>query len=345
MEIYFAAGLSKDDVNYFKQKHRILSYYMDGRSLELSYLKEGMFLNNPDIGDIQIFLDSGAFSAFTKGVDVDIYEYIDYIKRHKDHLHLYANLDVIGDSAATWKNQKIMERAGLSPLPCFHYGEHTKWLKKYIRNYEYIALGGMVPIQSQQLQMWLDDLFENYICGKDGLPRVKVHGFGMTTQSLILRYPWYSIDSTSWAIAGGIGDIMVPVVTWGIYDFQKQPLLVNVSNRPGSVNTTTKGKHFEHCSEKVKEYVLQYINSLGYVMGKSIFRKVKQTHKLKINEAWAEPKSDVSRRLLEIKKEIGISNSHQIRKLVNIHFYNQLGESCPKWPWAYKPKRKAKFNI
>ena len=33
---------------------------------------------------------------------------------------------------------------------------------------------------------------------KDGKPKVKVHGFGMTTRELLFRYPWASVDSTSW---------------------------------------------------------------------------------------------------------------------------------------------------
>ena len=49
---------------------------------------------------IKWFLDSGAFSAFTQGAEIDIQEYIEFIKEHKDYLEAYANLDVIGDAEA-----------------------------------------------------------------------------------------------------------------------------------------------------------------------------------------------------------------------------------------------------
>ena len=75
---------------------------------------------------VDLFLDSGAFSAMTQGVKIDIYEYIDFIKEHEDVLEVYANLDVIGSAEGTWKNQMIMEEAGLKPLPVFHYGEDEK---------------------------------------------------------------------------------------------------------------------------------------------------------------------------------------------------------------------------
>ena len=140
---------------------------------------------------VNLFLDSGAFSAFTQGVEIDIYEYCSFIKKNKKYIETYAVLDVIGSAEKTWENQRIMEKAGLSPLPCFHFGEDIKWLKKYVKKYDYMALGGMVPISSKDLKVWLDDLYSNHLCDKDGMPKIKVHGFGMTSLSLMLRFPWY----------------------------------------------------------------------------------------------------------------------------------------------------------
>lgn len=141
---------------------------------------------------VELFLDSGAFSAESQKVHIDINEYIDFIKEHEEVIDVYANLDVIGNAEATWKNQMIMEKAGLKPLPVFHYGEDLKWLKKLLdKGYSYISLGGMVPISTKDLFHWLDDLFSNYLTDHSGMPIVKVHGFGLTVLRLMLRYPWY----------------------------------------------------------------------------------------------------------------------------------------------------------
>lgn len=150
---------------------------------------------------INLFLDSGAFSAWTQGVNIDIQDYIAFIKEHQDVIEVYANLDIIsrGNSTMdkkqaaekTLENQRIMEEAGLSPLPVFHVGEVFSYLQYYINNYEYIALGGMVGKQKSTLIPWLDDCFGQFICDKKGNPKVKVHGFGLTSLSLMLRYPWY----------------------------------------------------------------------------------------------------------------------------------------------------------
>lgn len=141
---------------------------------------------------VELFIDSGAYSAWSQGKEIDINEYIKFIKEHEALIDVYANLDVIGDAEATWHNQMIMEKAGLKPLPVYHYGEDEKWLKRILaKGYDYISLGGMVPISTGDLIHWLDYLFKTYLCDAEGMPKVKVHGFGLTSLRLMLRYPWF----------------------------------------------------------------------------------------------------------------------------------------------------------
>ena len=163
----------------------------------------------------QVFLDSGAFSAFTKGVDVDLPAYCDYVKRnldiieHVDGIPLASVLDGIGDPLKTWQNQQAMERLGVRPLPCFHYGEDERYLEWYLANYDYITLGGMVPISTKDLLIWLDRIWDKYLTDGAGRPRIRVHGFGLTTFKLMKRYPWYSVDSSSWVQAAANGAIVL----------------------------------------------------------------------------------------------------------------------------------------
>lgn len=158
----------------------------------------------------KVFLDSGAFSAFTKGVKVDIKKYCRYIQANEDIIECASVLDAIGDPQGTFENQAEMERLGTRPLPCFHYGEDERYLEYYVANYEYITLGGMVPISTPQLKFWLDRLWEKYLTDGAGRPKIKVHGFGLTTVSLMSRYPWYSVDSSSWVQIAANGNIIHP---------------------------------------------------------------------------------------------------------------------------------------
>ena len=77
-----------------------------------------------------IFMDSGAFSAFTRKTEVNLNDYIKFLKQHENKLDVYCCLDVIGDVEATWKNFERMEKAGLHPLPVYHVGEDEKYLHR-----------------------------------------------------------------------------------------------------------------------------------------------------------------------------------------------------------------------
>ena len=159
---------------------------------------------------VKVFLDSGAFSAFTQGVEIDVGEYCDYIHKNADIILFPSVLDAIGDADGTWHNQQEMERRGTTPLPCYHYGEPTEILDYYVSRYPYITIGGMVPISTPQLFVWLDRIWEEHLTHADGTPKCKVHGFGLTSLPLMKRYPWYSVDSSTWVQWAANGMILAP---------------------------------------------------------------------------------------------------------------------------------------
>jgi hypothetical protein len=159
-----------------------------------------------------IFLDSGAFSMFTQGINVNLEEYANYLKANADWIHVASNIDAIGKGreADSYANQKALEKMGVSICPVHHARDDDKWLERYIADgYDYIFLGGMVPESTKYLFQWLDRLWDRYLVNKDGTPKLKVHGFGLTTMELIRRYPWFSVDSTTWVIIGRYGFVWV----------------------------------------------------------------------------------------------------------------------------------------
>lgn len=309
-------------------KKRLWSYY---------YLISEMKINK----EIKLFLDSGAFSAWSQNTEIDIKEYIDFIKKNKEYIYIYANLDVIGDPKATWQNQMIMEKKGLNPLPTFHYGEEEKWLKRYLcRGYDYIALGGMVPISTNDLKKWLDRLFGKILTDERGMPIVKVHGYGITSLSLLLRYPWYSVDSSSWVMTSRTGSIYVPRRKNGQWVYNENPWVLAVSNR--STDQKKAGRHYLTLTPKQKEIVLLYLKEKGYCIGRSEYKKVLQSYQLKENERWADlkPKDSIVKREVEIIVEGGICNRYQLRDELNILYFLDLEKSMPKWPTKFLHKNK-----
>lgn len=252
---------------------------------------------------ISLFLDSGAFSAWSKGVNIDIDAYIAFIKEHKKYIHVYSVLDDINSAETTLKNQKYMESKGLSPLPCFHYNEDVKFLRHYLNGYEYISLGGMVPISNHNLMVWLDDLFQNYICDDDGMPKVKIHGFGITSIPILIRYPWYSVDSTSWVMTGRFGSVFIPIKKGGKYVYDVVPHKVIVSDKSPAKNED--GKHLSQYSPLERKHILEYIHDKGYT-------------------------------------EEGIAEHYQQRDEMNIIYFLDLEKNLPQWPWAFKSKKTSK---
>ena len=284
--------------------------------------------------NVDLFLDSGAFSAWTQKTEINIQEYIEFIFRNKKYISVYANLDSIGDPEQTWKNQKTMEAAGLTPLPCFHLNEDYEWLQRYCEKYEYIAIGGMVGSVSNALQPFLDTCFGDYICDAKGIPKVKVHGFGLTSLKLMMRYPWYSVDSTSWVMTSRMGGIMVPRFRSGEYVYDEQSWKISVSNQ--SPDTKEAGEHISTLSPRQREVILDYIHMKGYKLGKSSFRQEKGIYTLKEGEKWAGGRKGDVMRNVETIEEPGLCNDYKLRDEMNIIYYMDLEKALPEWPWPFK---------
>ena len=95
---------------------------------------------------------------------------------------------------------------GAKPLPCFHFGEDPRYLEYYVANYDYITIGGLVHKTAEAQRVWLDRIWP-YMLDGSGRPKLKVHAFGMTAVWLMERYPWFSVDSSSWIQAASFGSI------------------------------------------------------------------------------------------------------------------------------------------
>lgn len=186
------------------------------------YVHQQVYVDAMREANAKVFLDSGAFSAHTLGVQIKVEDYCEYICRNWDIIrfedgNLMASvLDGIGDPEETWINQLKMEayfhQRGwpVRPLPCFHFGEDESYLERYVAKYDYITLGGMVGKSVPQLRIWLDRIWNKYMVDGAGNPKLKVHAFGITSVPIMEEYPWYSCDSSSWIQMSSFGTILLP---------------------------------------------------------------------------------------------------------------------------------------
>lgn len=144
---------------------------------------------------LRLFADSGAFSALSIGAEVTLENYAEWLLRWKEMFTVYVNLDVIGNPEATMENQcRLEQEFDLQPIPVFHVGSDFSVLEGLCEEYPYLALGGMVPYSQKRLGSWLLKCFS--ITEQHG---TRVHGFGQTRHEYLMDFPFYSVDSSSWA--------------------------------------------------------------------------------------------------------------------------------------------------
>jgi hypothetical protein len=118
--------------------------------------------------------------------------------------------DVKKSAKASYENHQWLKGEGLKPVPVFHLGEEWSWLERLVNDGEpYIGISPMKDLKLKEQRTWLDRVF-SMLTSSDGRPFVKTHGFAATHPQLITRYPWYSVDSTTWTVTPGYGQIIVP---------------------------------------------------------------------------------------------------------------------------------------
>lgn len=228
---------------------------------------------------IRLMIDSGVFSASSRGMTLDLKQYIAFIKRYEKLVFSYVTMDQIParhggvptkkevdeSAAAGYRNHQIMKDAGLKPIPVFHQGESFKWLERYLRDGEtYIGIATTKDLPgdlSEYHSAWLDQMF-SILTNAKGVPYVKTHGFGITKLDFMQRYPWFTCDSTTWALAAGFGMIYVPRYLSGGFDYSKPPTRVIMSDVT-QMSWSAHQRRYDNMGPTERSHVDKYIAHLG----------------------------------------------------------------------------------
>ncbi len=224
---------------------------------------------------VNLMLDSGAFSAWKKRLHIDLDDYIAFIKHNEGCFDTIVNVDVIpgwagkrpsedqveASAAKGWENLKELEKAGIDAMPVYHMGERRYWLERMIdEGCEYVGISPSNDRTTDQKREWLDEVY-HFLCGDRGYPEIKTHGFGVTATSLVHRYPWFSVDSTTWLKLGANGGVQIPKPGKGDddYDYTTSPESIAMSKR----GTESVGRLFTSLGERERAYVTRYITDQG----------------------------------------------------------------------------------
>lgn len=273
-----------------------------------------------------LIVDSGAYSASTRkgSKPINLQEYIAYLHRWKavDPTMQYVNLDVIptnGEDTGklSYMNWREMRAQGLDPVPVFHANSDIKWLKKYLDNTNYVAVGAIADVNTDKRMRALDKVFEDFFLDRNRMPKVRVHAMGVTSFPIMRRYPWFSVDSSSWIGIAMYGKIFGCHVKDGKWDYEKKPYQMNLSTK--SDRKKKKGLHLTTLAPAAQKTIERYVNDCGFKLGKSHFEGVE-----------------------EIVDERGVSNNYYDRSYINALFYARFLHTM-RWPRAFGHRRPQGF--
>ena len=245
MYIFFVAG-SKTYLDLLREQgveNILISYFYMKKSERYSLLEKLEFK--------RIFLDSGAFTAQQTGKTIKVSEYGGFLEWNKNKIYCAANFD-FGTLEQQAENQIELEKY-YPVFPVFHHAEYVGktyryLLEEFCQKYDLIALGGMnnVRLSKNELQSYLDWCFSIIM----KYPKVRVHGFGQTNPELLKRYPFFSVDSTSWLTPARFGTNLV----WK--NFRASTLnYKDINSYKKGIHLGDVNSYLSRCAETIKEFI------------------------------------------------------------------------------------------
>lgn len=156
-----------------------------------------------------ILIDSGAFTAFTKGEKIDRVDYCDWLSKEARFITHAAALDVIGDWKASARNYEWqLDRLGdkVKIIPAWHLGSPLTELDRLCKVTDYVAIGGCVPFSKTPKVLMRHLIQAHKVARQHG---TKLHGLGITGRESMVRLPWHSVDSSSWQSGHRFGGLIL----------------------------------------------------------------------------------------------------------------------------------------
>ena len=271
--LYFAGIGCKAGLQRIRDRNcnQLLSQLNDRREIKkwVQYFKD-----HPECKS-KLFIDSGAFSAHTKGKTVDVDDYINFMNEIDEYVHIFAQVDkipgefgkvktpeqLLSAPKESWDNYLYMKDRVKSVdklLPVFHQGEDFKWLINMLEythedghHIPYIGISPANDVSVKEKTKWLIEVFR--VIKNSSNPDVKTHAFGMTSLHLLEQFPFTSADSTTWVMTAANGNILTKYGT------------VRVSEQ-----TKNSSDHIIHQAPTVIASLESYLNKYGFTVQQMI---------------------------------------------------------------------------
>ena len=191
MKAFFACGDGRTAKRILKGHNVLISFAYIGTS----------WLRNDEVRDISaaspsLMIDSGAFTAWRKGLSIDMSAYTDWLLTKAPKFETAIALDVIGDadaSVANWNKMRAMLQ-GVRLMPVWHEGDPHEHLLEYTKHAEIVGIGRIEGRRSETKTLALyDDAFNH-------CPTSKFHALGNCNPKTLEPYPFESFDGITWQL-------------------------------------------------------------------------------------------------------------------------------------------------
>lgn len=151
-------------------------------------------------------LDSGAFTFFGSGKQVDWDEYLrkyaQFINEHQIKLFFELDIDqLVGYERVLYFRKRLEDMTGKASIPVWHKSRGREDYLKTCEEYDYVAIGGIVTKEITQKEY---NVFP-YLISEAHKRDAKVHGLGFTNLKGLTMYHFDSVDSTAWISGNRFG--------------------------------------------------------------------------------------------------------------------------------------------
>lgn len=173
----------------------------------------------------KLVLDSGVFTARKSGVNIPLPEYLAYCMRYRHDVEYFFNLD-LGPHDVQLQNFKALVACGCPTIGIVSNLMTFETIQKFIDIYPYIGISYSVMGESSgssSYLTYLDRLFE-YLY-RTNQTHVKTHALGLTKLPVMKKFPFYSVDSSTWINPSRYG---------AVYAFEKGNLRTIPAVKKGS---------------------------------------------------------------------------------------------------------------
>ncbi|MPZ66183.1 MAG: hypothetical protein GEU83_11940 [Pseudonocardiaceae bacterium] len=140
----------------------------------------------------RLLIDSGAFTAWTKGQPIALDAYAEYLEAWSTVWDHAITLDVIGNPDATAANTRKLHERGLPVMPVFTRGNSLADFDAMVRDVGYVCVGGLVGLSPKAQRARVGMLQRRAADGGGG-----IHALGIGSLETLRGARPYSADASN----------------------------------------------------------------------------------------------------------------------------------------------------